>query len=105
MKATYAEGEMVKVSSREEIQETLDPLGRLDGCVFMEEMWKCCGQRFRIMKVVRNYFDERGYKMYRIRPNLYLLENMICDGAVDSLSQRCDHSCYFLWHEKWLGRP
>lgn len=95
-------GEIVKVRSKEEIAKSLDWFNKLDGCLFMDQMWEYCGQRFKILKIVRNFFDEYKYKMYRPRVPLYLLESLICKGEVKSFGKQCDRSCYLLWHEDWL---
>ena len=43
-------GDWVEVLSKEEILGTLDKNGRLDELPFMPQMFKYCGQRFRIYK-------------------------------------------------------
>ena len=43
-------GDWVEVLSKEDILRTLDNSGRLDGLPFMPQMFKYCGQRFRIYK-------------------------------------------------------
>ncbi len=43
-------GELVEVRSKAEILMTLDQHGRLDGLPFMPEMFRYCGQRFRVYK-------------------------------------------------------
>ena len=40
----------VEIRSKDEILATLDMSGRLDGLPFMPQMFKYCGQRFRIFK-------------------------------------------------------
>lgn len=47
-------------------------------------------------------FDERRFKMFRVSPWIYLLEDVFCAGFLDDNSGRCDRSCYLLWHEQWL---
>ena len=100
----YSIGDNVRVGSRERISQGLDSFNRLDGCLMMDQMWEFCGQGFKILKVVNNFFDERQYKMYKVRSPFYILEGLICNGMVDSFPERCDRSCYLLWHEKWLEK-
>ena len=47
---TLCAGDWVEVRSKEEILETLDKNGRLDGLPFMPQMFKYCGQRFQVYK-------------------------------------------------------
>ena len=100
----YKKGDYVKVRSQESISRTLDAFNKLDGCFFMNQMYRFCGKKFLIIKVVINIFDERQCKMYKALTPLYILEDLICDGDIDSFSHRCDRSCYFLWHEDWLQK-
>ena len=101
-KPKFAPGDTVKVRSRQEISKSVDSLGTLDGCLMMNQMWEFCGQGFKILKVVNNFFDEYQYKMYKVRSPLYTLESLICNGVVQSFEHKCDRSCYILWHEDWL---
>lgn len=68
----------------------------------MAQMWDYCGQTFKIIKVVSHLFDENEYEMYPVRSPLYLLENLVCDGASDAAGSACDRSCYLFWHADWL---
>jgi hypothetical protein len=103
-KPKFEAGDAVKVRPRQEISKTLNPVGRLDGCLMMDQMWEFCGQGFKILKVVDNFFDEYLYKMYRVRSPLYILEGLICNGVVKLFEHTCDRSCYILWHEDWLEK-
>jgi len=101
----FSAGEIVRIRAREEISRGLDPLGRHDGCLMMEQMWNYCGNSFNVLRIVNNFFDEYQFKMYKTRSPLYLLEGSICNGTVDSFEHRCDRSCYLMWHEDWLCNP
>jgi len=103
-KHKYVEGDIVSILKRDEILATLDSCGKHEGCLMMEQMWQYCGKSFKVIKVVNNFFDEYQYKMYKVRPPLYILEGLICDGIVESFEHRCDRSCYLLWHEEWLDK-
>ena len=100
----FAIGNIIRVHSREEISKSLDRLNKHEGCLMMDQMWESCGQRFKVLKVVNNFFDEYQYKMYKPCSPLYILEGLICNGMVESFEQRCDRSCYLLWHEEWLDK-
>ena len=43
-------GDWVEVRSKEEILQTLDPGGQLEGLPFMPEMLQYCGKRSRVFK-------------------------------------------------------
>jgi hypothetical protein len=102
MAPKFSNGDIVRVCSKERISQSLDSLNRLEGCLMMGEMYNYCGQSCKVLKAVKNFFDERQYKMYKARSPLYILEGVICNGRDETLEQRCDRSCFFLWHEKWL---
>ena len=93
-------GEIVKVLPKEEIKKHLDFTNKLEGCLFMEQMWQYCDHEFQILKVVRNIFNDG--KLLSCRNILYMLEGVICDGKIDAFIHSCDRVCFLLWHEKWL---
>jgi len=71
----------------------------------MDQMWAYCGQKFKVLKIVNNFFDEYRVIMHKTRATLYILDGLICDGNIESFDHRCDRSCYLLWHENWLTIP
>ena len=95
-------GDIVRIRSREEISRSLDSSGRCDGCLMMDQMGNYCGETFKVLKIVTNFFDEFKFKMYRSRSQLYILDGLICNGQGTSFNERCDRSCYLLWHRDWL---
>jgi len=97
-----SDGDIVRVRSKEKILQGLDPFNKLEGCLFMNQMWEYCGQDFKVVKVVNNLFDEYRYRMYKTRSPLYILDGLLCKGKVESFDHTCDRSCYLLWHEEWL---
>ena len=101
----FAVGDIVKIQSAEHILNTLDSAKKLGGCLFMNQMWNYCGQKFKILKIISNFFDEYRFKMYKTKSTLYILDELICDGHVELFNHKCDRSCYLLWHEKWLSKP
>ena len=98
-------GGIVRVRPAESIRRSLDNFNKADGCLFMNQMWEYCGQEYKVLKVVNNFFDEYRYKMYKTRSPLCILDGIICSGITDEFQHRCDRSCYLLWHEKWLEKP
>ena len=92
-------GEIVEVRTREEISATLDGTGRNNGLVFMPEMYKYCGKRFRVYKRVERMLIEGTGELRRMK-NTVLLDGLICDGW----NGACDRSCFYFWREAWLRR-
>lgn len=94
-------GDIVQIRSIDEIKATLDPTGKCEGLQFMISMEKYCGREARVFKKVRTIFDERLWKMVKVR-NAYLLDGIICDGRDVFDGEGCDRSCFFFWKDKWL---
>lgn len=97
----FAIGDNVKVLKEKKIAQTLDSENKLDGCLFMNQMWKFCGQEFKIINVVKHIYYKR---MLKTRAPLYMLEGLVCDGSADEFDNSCDRKCHLLWHENWLER-
>ena len=96
-------GDIVRVRSKEEIQQTLDKKNRLDGCFFMDEMWQYCGTQQRVLRRVEGFFDEAELRMFKTR-DIVLLDGLNCSGKVSCFETRCDRFCYFFWKEVWLEK-
>lgn len=94
-------GELVEVKSKEEILETLDRNGHLDGLPFMPQMFRYCGLKFRVFKSAHKTCDTvrrpAGLKM----ENAVHLEELRCDG---SNYGGCAAECLIFWKEAWLKR-
>lgn len=94
-------GDMVEVRSLQEIEDTLDESGCLEGLPFMEEMTAFCGRRYRVFRCVDKIFDYgRSGRLRRIE-DVVLLVALRCDGRAHG---GCQASCYLLWKTAWL-RP
>jgi hypothetical protein len=103
MKSTqYNVGDWVEVRSREEILNTLDGNGQLDGLPFMPQMFQCCGQRFRVYKRAHKTCDTISgeYKSRRMSGAVHL-EEIRCDGQAYG---GCQAHCLIFWKEAWLKR-
>jgi hypothetical protein len=100
---TFGPGEVVTIKTLPEIQKTLDTNGRCGGLQFMPGMRKYCGQEARVLRKVRTIFDERLWKMVKIK-DAYLLENVTCDGRDVFDGEGCDRTCYFFWKSGWIGK-
>jgi hypothetical protein len=91
-------GDWVEVRSKEEILQTLDNDGRLDGMPFMAEMFAFCGQRFQIYKRAHKTCDT----VFPIRgrwldDSVHL--NTRCDGSSHG---GCQAGCLIFWKNAWL---
>lgn len=94
-------GDLVKVKSEKEIKKTLNRWNKLKGCGVMDGMWKYCGTEQRVLKVVKQFLDERDYLMKKCK-GIVILDGIICDGT--RLLGPCDRSCYYFWREEWLEK-
>jgi hypothetical protein len=94
-------GDWVEVRSWEEIRQTLDENGALEGVPFMTEMLPFCGKRARILRSVDKVYDYGGSKTLRRIDNTVLLTNVRCDGAAHD---GCQARCSIFWKTAWLRR-
>ena len=94
-------GDWVEVLSKEEILGTLDKDGRLDELPFMPQMFRYCGQRFRIYKTAHKTCDTvSGHYTGRSLQDGYHL-NIRCDGQAYG---GCQAGCLIFWKGAWLKR-
>ena len=101
-----APGDRVRVRSRAEIDATLDAAGACDGMTFLGVvMEKYCGRTLTVRGRVNRFFDERNWKMLKLR-DAVLLDGAFCEpprsAGVDWAG--CDRSCFLFWKEAWLER-
>ena len=98
MKRQLKVGDWVEVRSEDEILQTLDLKGQLDGMPFMPEMFAFCRQRFQVYKRAHKtcdtVFPVRGR---RVKQAVHL--NTRCSGADHG---GCQARCLFFWKEAWL---
>jgi len=101
--ATLEVGDWVEVRSMEEIRQTFDEPNTCRGLEFMRGMDAYCGQRLQVKKKVRAIFDERAWRMLKIR-DAFLLEGCVCSGQGMYDKEGCDRCCYFFWRQAWLKK-
>lgn len=94
-------GDLVRVKSEEEIRKTLDRWNKLKGCAIMDNMWQYCGSEQRVLKVVKQFLDERDYLLKKCK-GVVILDGTTCDGT--KWFGPCDRSCYYFWREEWLEK-
>ena len=95
-------GDLVRVCSVREIQQTLDKSRKTNGCTFQSEMYGYCGKEFKVYKKVQYIYNETKRKMVKCR-GVYLLEGTFCSGKTAYL-KNCDRNCFFFWQKSWLRK-
>jgi hypothetical protein len=94
-------GEWVEVRSKEEILQTLDHTGQLNGLPFMPQMFQFCGRRFRVYKRAHKTCDTVNDYKGRKMDSAVHLEGIRCDGQAYG---GCQAACLIYWKEAWLKR-
>src|SRR5262245_41073430 len=74
-------GDWVEVRSKADILRTLDKRGELGSLPFMPEMFRFCGQRFRVFRRAHKTCDPPNGMGGRKMANAVHLEGLRCDGA------------------------
>lgn len=101
-----APSEQVRVKSFEEIASTLDERGRCEGLSYIPSvMNKYCGGIYTVKKRIKIFFDERNWKLIKIR-NVVILDDVCCESHPSSGEDwaGCDRTCFLFWKEAWLER-
>lgn len=96
-------GDLVRVRSKKDIQKTLDDWGRHKNCEFAAEMYQYCGQTYRVLKKVEQFYDEVRQRMCKCR-GIVLLRGLTCCGKRGMFPQPCDRNCFLFWHSVWLEK-
>ncbi len=91
-------GELVEVKSEAEIRETLDERGRHRGLLWMPNMARFCGKRYKVHKRIETMMLEATGGLRKAK-NTVLLEDVMCEDLYG-----CDRSCFHYWREAWLRR-
>jgi len=95
-------GDLVRIKSKEQIEATLNHLGRLKGCSFMDDaMGPYVGTVQRVLKPMERFVDERDLTVKKAK-GLVLLEGVMCQGT--TTFGRCDRSCLLFWREEWMEK-
>jgi len=100
-------GERIRVKPLSEIKKTLNHEGRYEGLGFMDVvMEKFCGQVFTVQKPIGLFFDERNWRMQKLR-RVVILEGVYCELPAHNHYidwAGCDRTCFLFWKEAWLER-
>jgi hypothetical protein len=101
----FFSGQLVEVRSPNEIFQTLDSNGTLDGLPFMPEMLEFCGRRFRVSRRIQKTCVEVANGDYDIREfpqnDVVFLEELRCSGTGHD---ECQRACMLFWKVAWLRR-
>jgi hypothetical protein len=100
----FKTGDIVKIIATDDIFKTLNSERKCDGLLFTDQMQNYCGSTFKILRAVNTVFNEHRQRSFKTKSTFYILENLICDGKADNLPHKCDHSCFLLWHKRWLEK-
>jgi hypothetical protein len=92
-------GNLVRVRQLEDIVQTLDENGTLDGMPFMPEMAAYCGKRLRVSKTAHKTCDTIYFRGGRRLGATVHLEDTRCDGSAHA---GCQARCRFFWKIEWL---
>ncbi|WP_293812771.1 hypothetical protein [uncultured Bosea sp.] len=94
-------GEIVRVKTRRQIEETLNNVSKNRGLWFDREMHRFCGGEFRVASVVRTIIDEASGKMLTMGSACIVLAGVSATGEYLGL---CPQNELIFWHEIWLER-
>jgi len=84
-----APGDAVRVKSLDQIRATLDANGRYDRMAFMDSvMARFCGGTFLVRKRVTLFFDERRWRLLRLRGTV-ILDGVFCESTTASRPAQC----------------
>jgi hypothetical protein len=92
-------GDWIEVRTKEEILNTLDENGRLEGLPFMPEMFNYCGQRFQVYKRAHKTCDTVSGNMLNRRLPEGIHLDLRCNGQAHG---GCQAGCLIFWKEAWL---
>ena len=91
-------GDWVEVRSKDEILQSLDTKGCLEGLPFMPQMFEYCGKRLKVYKRAHKTCDTINPIQGR-RLNRAVHLELRCDGKAYG---GCQAACLIFWKEAWL---
>jgi len=94
-------GELVRVKTKQAIEQTLNFDSKNRGLHFDREMHRFCGGEFRVASVVRNIVDEASGRMLAMKGSCIVLEGVSATGEYIGL---CPQNDLIFWREAWLER-
>lgn len=98
-------GEMVRIKTQVEIEETVDKRGRNRGLTFdPEEMAPYCGRLVTVRKRVSKIIEEPTGKMLQMKQPCIMLDGVVCKGEFATGRLNCPRAIPSYWRELWLER-
>jgi hypothetical protein len=98
-------GEMVRIKSQDQIEQTLDATGRNRGLTFdCEEMAPYCGGVFKVRSRVTTIIEEDTGRMLHMKQPCIMLEGVVCKSEYASCRLNCPRAIPSYWRELWLER-
>jgi hypothetical protein len=97
-------GELVRVKSKKEIENTITVETRNRGLNFDNEMVRFCGQVLRVRAVVWQILDEETGRMVRFKQPSILLEGSVCSSMYSDCRLMCPRALPHFWREAWMER-
>jgi hypothetical protein len=94
-------GELVRIKSKHEIEQTLNEELLNRGMGFDAEMARFCGRTARVSRRVTQILDEKTGRMIHMKSPCIVLEGIICEGAYNA---SCPRGIPAYWREIWLDR-
>ena len=94
-------GEMVRIKTKEQIEQTLNENRFNRGMSFDEELTRYCGRTARVQARVTKCLDEKTGKMLTMKNPCIVLEDVVCGGVY---SASCPRQFMAFWREIWLER-
>ena len=94
-------GEMVRIKTKEQIEQTLNGSRFNRGMSFDEEMARYCGRIARVQARVTQCLDEKSGRMLTMKNPCIMLEDVVCAGACNG---SCPRQFIPFWREVWLER-
>lgn len=95
------QGELVRIKSKHEIEQTLNAEFKNRGLWFDKEMTRFCGGEYRVRARVNRQIDERTGKMMNFTNPCITLEDVTATGEYYEFAP-LDERIY--WREIWLER-
>jgi hypothetical protein len=104
-KLDLAVGERVRVRSKQEIVQTLNPELRNRGLMFDYEMVPYCGDgEYRVLRRVERIINEKTGHMMTLPGACLILDGVTCGGKLSKDRMFCPRAVYPYWREIWLER-
>jgi hypothetical protein len=97
-------GELVRVKTKREIEETLDENEQNRGLSFDEEMTPYCGNVYRVHRRVTTIVDEKTGYLIEIKQPCIMLEGVVCTSQYSQCRLLCPRAIPPYWREMWLER-